>query len=121
MSCPFHEVPGRLRIKINELKHQPLRAQQLESLFTEMTGVDRVAVNVSTGSMKVFYDPKMVNSGQLMNVLQAAGVRIEDRRSDPESDRFAIRASQVLGRAMVNWAVSKTLESRGLGLLAALI
>jgi hypothetical protein len=33
----------------------------------------------------------------------------------------ATRVTQAVGKAMINWALSKTLESNGLGLLSVLI
>ena len=121
MSCSFHNVPGRLRIKIAEIKHQPLRAQQLQSLFESVAGVDRMAANPATGSIKIYYDPAAVTADQLVGVLSGAGIEIDNGNPPPESHEFATRATQAIGKAMVNWALSKSLESSGLGLLAAFI
>lgn len=121
MSCSFHEVPGRLRIKIAELKHQPLRAQSIQSLFEPVAGIERMTVNPVTGSIKIYYDPRTVSSRQLVNVLHEAGVEWETGSDPAKTHAFSTRATQALGKAMVNWALSKTLESNGLGLLAVLI
>jgi hypothetical protein len=123
MSCCIHNVPGRLRIKIPAIKHQHQEARRLERMFENVSGIDLVAANALTGSLKIHYDVDVVDSEQLLLVLKTKNVIDETAIfQDPDqSYSGAVRLSQACGKAMINWAVGKTLESNGLGLLSAFI
>jgi hypothetical protein len=123
MSCTIHNVPGRLRIKIPSIKQQPLRARKIEALFNRRKGVKMVVANDLTGSLKIQYDPDLVDSEQLLHILAEKNVVDESVWYQNEGDSYALatRITQACGKAVINWALSKTLQSNGLGLLAALI
>jgi hypothetical protein len=123
MSRTIHNVPGRLRIKIPFIKQQPLKARKVEALFNKRKGVELVAANELTGSLKIHYDPDRVDSRQLLLVLINNSIVDENDIFRNEADGYAVatRITQACGKAMINWALSKTLQSSGLGLLAALI
>ncbi len=119
----LHNVPGRLRVKIPSIKHQSCKARKLESLFAFRQGIERVRVNALTGSLTIGYDPDQTGFEQLLTVLKQNGF-LEDNHCPVNAacvGDTATRVTQAGGKFMVNWAVSKTLESTGLGLLAALI
>jgi hypothetical protein len=123
MSCTIHNVPGRLRIKIPALKQQPQRARRVEALFSNRKGIEMVAANELTGSLKIHYDPDLIEPERLLTILKTKNVVDETLVYRNEVDDFCIAThlTQACGKAMINWALSKTLQSNGLGLLAALI
>jgi hypothetical protein len=122
MSDFYHTVPGRIRIKIPIIKHNPIKAQKVENLFKALFGIHNVSINSTTGSLKVMYDPDEIHSDDIIKVLRQKGyideVTDNDRR---EVNRKAVLATQAVGKAIMSVAVSRTLEARGLGLLAAFI
>lgn len=123
MNDYLHNVPGRLRVKIPSVKHQNYKARKLESLFAFRQGIERVRVNALTGSLTIGYDPDQTGVEQLLAVLKENGF-LKDDHCPVNAARLgdiAPRVTQAVGKFMVNWAVSKTLESSGLGLLAVLI
>ncbi|MFZ0613734.1 MAG: HMA2 domain-containing protein [Desulfobacterales bacterium] len=123
MNDYLHNVPGRLRVKIPSLKHQHYKARKVESLFESREGIERVQVNPLTGSLTIGYDPEQTGVDQLLTVLKQNGL-LENNHCPVNAaadDATATRVTQAVGKFVINWAVSKTLESTGLGLLAALI
>lgn len=68
-----HALTGRLRIKIPGLKGNPMRAQEIESQFTLMTGMQQVSANPVTGSLLFIYDPHLLKQEEIFAVLKEQG------------------------------------------------
>ncbi|MGD1999151.1 MAG: hypothetical protein PVG81_11090 [Desulfobacterales bacterium] len=123
MNVYLHNVPGRLRVKIPSIKHMNYKARKVESLFEFREGIERVRANALTGSLTINYDPERVSVDQLLAVLREHGHLETDQSLVNAAGDYvtATRVTQAVGKAMINWALSKTLESSGLGLLTVLI
>jgi hypothetical protein len=123
MNVYLHNVPGRLRVKIPSIKHMNYKARKVESLFEFREGIERVRANALTGSLTINYDPERVSVDQLLAVLREHGHLETDQSLVNAAGDYvtATRVTQAVGKAMINWALSKTLESNGLGLLSVLI
>jgi Zn-dependent membrane protease YugP len=52
-----HQVPGRIRLKANSAKRNPAILDHIKQLFVAIPGVESVAVNTTTGSLILHYDP----------------------------------------------------------------
>jgi len=68
-----HALQGRLRIKLPELKGNPMRAQEIESQFNLMTGMQQVSANPVTGSLLFIYDPHLLKQEEIGVVLRELG------------------------------------------------
>jgi hypothetical protein len=68
-----HALTGRLRIKIPEIKGNPIKAQEIENHFDLLTGMQQVSANPVTGSLLLFYDPHLLKQGDIMAVLKELG------------------------------------------------
>jgi copper chaperone CopZ len=123
MNVYLHNIPGRLRVKIPSIKHLNHEAGKVESLFEFREGIEKVRSNALTGSVTITYDPERISADHLLAVLREHGYIETDHRLVNAADDYvaATRVTQAFGKAMINWAISKTLESNGLGLLAVLI
>lgn len=123
MNVYLHNVPGRLRVKIPSIKHQNHEARKVESLFEFREGIEKVRANAVTGSLTITYDPERFSADQLLAALRENGYLETDHSLVNAANEYvaATRVTQAVGKAMINWAISKTLESSGLGLLAVLI
>jgi cation transport ATPase len=123
MNVYIHNVPGRLRVKIPSIKHLNDEAKKVESLFEFREGIERVRANTLTGSLTITYDPDRLSADQLLTALREHGYLPTAHSLGSTANDYvaATRVTQAVGKAMINWAISKTLESSGLGLLAALI
>jgi hypothetical protein len=53
----LHAIPGRIRVKINQVKENPAFAKQLEQTLARMQVVQWSKVNPLTGSVLIGYDP----------------------------------------------------------------
>jgi hypothetical protein len=123
MAYYLHHVPGRIRVKIPNIKHRPYKADRVREMLQEQSGVDRIHVNLSTGSVVVYYDPEMTTAAQILNILKYNDLfdeTVTGNTSD-EIDQVSSRACEVFGKAIVGWTVGQILDANGLSFLAALI
>ncbi len=122
MDYYVHHVPGRLRIKIPEIKGTPHRAQEVRDLLMELPGIDTLSVNPITGSIKIIYNTTALHSREILchledkgyfDGLQAVAERVHEKGKG--------KAGQALGKALFGWALGKALEGTGLSFIAALV
>ncbi len=123
MAAYVHSVPGRLRVKVPEIRYRNDLCESIAREIDTESGVRSVAVNPLTGSIKIRYDESVTGKEDLLGLLQSQGYFDPHRvsLSDGGLGAAAKRSSDALGRAVVSWALGKALEANGLGLLAALI
>jgi len=123
MSCYFHNVPGRLRVKIPTLKGRPARIRAVEDLLMILDGAENVKTNPLTGSVVVNYDPDQINGRQIIQLLIDHQYFDEAKAitHDELVQSAAAKAGFKIGKIVFGWAVSKTLEASGLSMLAAII
>jgi copper chaperone CopZ len=123
MDYYVHHVPGRLRVKIPDLKSSPERVDTIQEILGEVNGVGRVSVNPVTGSVLVMYESDLVDSEEILKALQDHGHFDQSRvvsSQDHDSHAFS-KTGEVIGKALFGWAVGKALENTGLSFLTALI
>ncbi len=123
MGYYVHSVPGRIRVRIPEIRHQTHLCREITEEILNHRGVHAVGANPVTGSVKIQYDPSVVDEQHFLNLLQYCGYFDAEKAVDLDRTitSSATRTGQAFGRAVVSWAVGRALESNGLGLLAALI
>jgi len=51
-----HQIPGRVRLKVPNLKQNPELVEQIKQMFNVIPGVEDVTVNPATGSVVLSYD-----------------------------------------------------------------
>ena len=123
MTYYYHNVPGRLRVKIPMLRNSASKGRRVEQLIAHNRGIEQINVNAITGSVIVFYDPDQVQGEHIIRLLVENGYFDDSKAiSHDEHVKQAIaKAGAKLGRAAFGWVIGKTLEANGLSLLAALI
>lgn len=114
MSNHVHHVPGRLRVRIPELKHCAAKAVALRSELSAIPGITEVECHVVTGSVIVYYKPE---STDLRPVRTLLGCEQTDKRPMP----VETRGSSKLTRAIVMFAVEKTIERAVPALIASVL
>ncbi|MFH1152992.1 MAG: hypothetical protein V1793_04165 [Pseudomonadota bacterium] len=118
----IHDIPGRLRVKIEYLKNHPERLKEVRELLIA-NGVRNVKSNSLTGSTVVEYDPSVITSGHLLDILKQNGYAIdtrqiqENRKAQENHEKLALKVS----KAAVSWLAGQVLEANGLSLIAAFI
>jgi hypothetical protein len=123
MSYYYHNVPGRLRVKIPTLKGRPGRIATVEDLLFNLHGIDHISTNSLTGSVVINYDPDLLDSGRIIQFLIGHGYFDQSKAitNDQAVQKAAANAGFKIGKVVFGWAVSKTLEANGLSMLAAII
>ena len=122
MEYYVHHVPGRLRVRIPAIRHNPKKSDDIQCLLG-IHGVGNIKVNHLTGSVVVTFDTSLVTPQQLLELLKDKGYYDNSRvvTCDEKFQRASHIAATKVGRAMFGYAVGKALEASGLSLLAALI
>ncbi len=102
MSLYLHEVPGRLRIKVPDLKRNPQKARTLQRRLNGFAGVLSASVNSITGSLLVHYDPQISRSEAILSYvsreldLHLAGDAVNEDRLDRAIGQVGTKVSKVL-------------------------
>jgi hypothetical protein len=86
-----HAMPGRLRLKVAEIKGDRERATDLRQRLASVPAVQDVEVNVGTGSVIIRYDATALNSDDSLRALAASLVTIF-----PDADLSQIDLSALL-------------------------
>jgi hypothetical protein len=61
-----HFSPGRLRVRLPEVRRDPQFAQQIEQLLGSIAGIRHIETSPVTGSVLVEYDPDELDIGSLL-------------------------------------------------------
>jgi heavy-metal-associated domain-containing protein len=118
----MHFVPGRLRLKITELRDQ-WRAAEAEAYAADIPGVKNVVVNPTTGSLTIHFEKGELAIDDFWNRLCAQGYasgpcpRAPLRRSI-STDKLG---GERLGRAVVTAVVEAVLQHSAQALVRALL
>jgi cation transport ATPase len=51
-----HQIPGRIRLKVPNVKQNPELVEQIKQMFNVIPGIEEVVVNPTTGSVVLHYD-----------------------------------------------------------------
>jgi hypothetical protein len=92
-------VPGRIRLRIKDVKGNPKLATELQDRLRSLEGVQRAEANLRAGSITINYDHQRVSADALTGVL--SGVEPE-----PVRRRLAVPARQIVPSAAVAGSVS---------------
>src|SRR5919109_2264942 len=57
-----HAIPGRVRVKIAQLRDNPEFAREIRERLSGVRGIRRIEANPLTGSLLVLYDPGELTS-----------------------------------------------------------
>ncbi|MCB2186048.1 MAG: hypothetical protein KQJ78_06495 [Deltaproteobacteria bacterium] len=123
MKYYVHSVPGRLRLKIPELRNNTYQCQETQALLLGLEGVQDVQANCLTGSVLVHYDEAFISSADITSALEENDLFAAHLALGPEEYRkkAAVHAGEAVGKALFGWAVGRALERASFGLLAAFI
>lgn len=123
MGYYIHNTPGRLRLKIPQMKRNITLADEISLMLREKRGVQSVEINTLTGSLKVNFNDSIISSNSLLNLLSQEG-HIDLTKlvsSKNHMDSLFSGAGQVASKALLSLAIDKAFEGSSLSLLAAFI
>ncbi len=104
-----HASPGRIRLKIEEIKNDPRKAGEIEDQLRTVPGIHSVQANPVTGSLLLTYDEPALESMELpFAVAKVLGISLNDL--DPEDLRL-LMSHQGNGNKFTASSVTEGLES----------
>ena len=104
-----HASPGRLRLKVDNLKNDPHRAGEIEDKLRTVPGILSAEANPLTGSLLLRYHEPTLESMELpFAVAQVLGISLNDL--DP-ADLQLLMSHQGNGSKMTSLSISEGLES----------
>lgn len=123
MTCYYHHVPGRLRVRIPGLKGNTSLAGKVESCLRTFSGIEDLTINSVTGSVVIRYNRGATDSRRILLYLTDNGfIDLEKAvTSGQYMNKSAEKIGQTLGKAVFGAFVEKAFEKSALSLLAALI
>ena len=74
----IHHVPGRLRVRVPQIKKSQQKAAVVRSILHEMHGISSAAPNLVTVSIVIHYDPDSTNAESILILLRERGYVLAD-------------------------------------------
>jgi hypothetical protein len=123
MSYYLHDVPGRLRIKIPDLRRNLHLAQELQRLLNSFSGIESTTANTLTGSLVVCYDPEIISSSAILTFLSREKYidLAKAVSSEQHMEKALARAGQAASKALLGLALDRALQGSPFAILAAFI
>ncbi len=113
-----HLSPGRIRLKVDDLKRDERRAREIEEQLRSVSGIHSAAANPITGSLVLDYDEAAMESMELpFSVAQVLGISLNDL--DPD-ELHRIMPHHGNGAKPMDGAIAEGLETAVKDLNAAL-
>ena len=72
-STYVHALDGRLRIKVPKIKRAVREALEVELRLQQVTGVEEVSANPTTGNVLILYNPEIIAQEEVIFVLMQSG------------------------------------------------
>ncbi|NMC75336.1 MAG: cation transporter [Geobacteraceae bacterium] len=123
MTCYYHHVPGRLRVRIPGLKGNTRLAAKVEESLRTCSGVEDISINPVTGSVVIRYNRDATHSRNILLYLTEKGF-IDMEKAVPSGqymNKSAEKMGETIGKAVFSACVEKVFENSAFSLLAALI
>lgn len=92
-----HAIPGRMRVKVPEVKRSDRFARRIEEWLGAMNGVSEVHANPVTGNVLIRHDPDRITGREILGALIAAGymgMGIADMDEAVPSEQAMVLATQ---------------------------
>ena len=125
MSNYVHHIPGRVRIRVKDVKQNEARASSLKRMIESAEGVKSVEINTLTGSVLIRYDTATTDSSSLLGRLGVSHEpQIPIRRATPSVPSPAPLQNAIgkaVAKAVISYAAEKAVERSVLMLLAAVL
>jgi copper chaperone CopZ len=114
ISSYHHATPGRLRIKISQVKGSQEIAQKVERILKNLQGVQGITANPLTGNVLVLFDPESLTHSEIVEVLITQGylerqqkVSRQSARSSPLTNVFH---PEYVGKAVADVILQTAVE-----------
>lgn len=103
-----HRVPGRLRLEINGMQHQPAAAYSFQSFIAGIQGVEAVSCSASTGRALIRVDERVVSVERLLRFIEH---RAQSRSENSYSHHEAVAVTKEAPAPDVQMPIFETVPS----------
>ncbi|HIJ60919.1 MAG TPA: hypothetical protein HPP56_09980 [Nitrospirae bacterium] len=123
MSYYIHEIEGRLRIKSPKIKKNPSTINELKKTLSTINGIATTDINPITGSLLINYNPKILKSSDIKNLLQKKGYFDTSKAitNDEYIKNNVAKAGNFLTKTVIGASVETALAGTPFSFLAILI
>jgi hypothetical protein len=127
MNQYVHHVPGRLRIRIPEVKGNSAEASSLERRIRAQRGVKSVQTSPLTGSVLVHYDPATASVSTLSQMMLCSAATEPMSRALPAApqagtnQRIGQQIAARVATTVVGHFMETAVERAAVALIAALL
>lgn len=112
-----HHVPGRLRLRSAALKGNASASEQARHQLALIRGVTATSANPVTGSVLLEYDPSVISSSRVIDLLAAHGYVLRATEVEAEAgNRWADKMASVA----MDWMINALAERLALAVITAL-
>ncbi len=110
LASPYvHDLEGRLRINVPEVKGNVLRARHIEHLFHPLGPIEHVSANPVTGNVMLLYDAARTTTREIVEAMHAVGY-FRDAGAFARTEPDAVW-SNVFIRATTEFALQKLIAA----------
>lgn len=115
-----HDVPGRLRVKLEKLKNNPYRLNLVKTQLM-IDGVHRIKSSEVTGSVVIEYDKLSATTYTFIDIFQENGYIMNSQMKNDRLAQIHEKIASILGKATFSFLACRVLETNGLAYIAAFI
>jgi len=119
----IHSVPGRLRVKTPIVKRNIKMAKHVEKFISQLRGVNSVYSNITTGSVLIKYDSKIINHNIILNIFKKHGLISKEQTIslDEHINETASKAGYALRKIILGTVVEKVIKNSALSFFSPLL
>jgi copper chaperone CopZ len=123
MSFYMHSTPGRLRIKSPIIRKNENACYEVRKLLGGINGIATVEANLTTGSLLINYNPKVIKHEDIIDLLHRKGYYDKSKSvtHDEYIHKAASKAGSFVGRSVLGSVIGMALEGTPFSVLALLI
>ena len=123
MSFYMHNTPGRLRIKSPIIKRNENAYYEVRKILGAINGIATLDTNLTTGSLLINYNPKVIKHGEIVDILHRSGYFDKSKAvtHDEYIQSAASKAGSFIGRSVLGSVLGMALEGTPLAVLALII
>ena len=113
LSSYSHATPGRLRIKIPQVKGSQGHAQKVERVLRRIGGVNSVSANPLTGNVLVLFDSDSLTHKDVVDILVMQGYlkrKSNDSRRPQRASLEQILRPEYVGKAVADVVLQTAVE-----------
>lgn len=118
-----HITPGRLRVRVSNLKNRQEAAKSLEVLMVSQPGIKHARANPVTGNVLIRFDSKLASCESVLESLADLGHLpiLDQKESAPQYDSALCDLGMCIGKNLVKVALKQALGTTSAAILLELI